>query len=78
MNTDFFTSLMKTNWNTPTKMKNSKKYKIEEIFISELGYLMVKLYNNEKKVFTTLNLGNWKDNLNFDLYNINLDEVGEK
>jgi hypothetical protein len=39
---------------------------------------MVKLYNNEKQVFTTLNLGNWKDNLNFDLYNINLDEVGKK
>ena len=59
-------------------MKDSKKYIIKEIFISELGYLMVKLYNNEKQVFTTLNLGNWKDNLNFDLYNINLDEVGEK
>jgi hypothetical protein len=36
---------------------------------------MVKLYNNEKKVFTTLNLGNWKDKLNFDFYNINLDDV---
>jgi|688.fasta_scaffold00017_54 hypothetical protein len=59
-------------------MKNLKKYTIKEIFISELGYLMVKLYNNEKQVFTTLNLGNWKDNLNFDLYNINLDEVGKK
>lgn len=59
-------------------MKDSKKYIIKEIFISELGYLMVKLYNNKKQVFTTLNLGNWKDNLNFDLYNINLDEVGEK
>ena len=59
-------------------MKDSKKYTIKEIFISELGYLMVKLYNNEKQVFTTLNLGNWKDNLNFDLYNINLDEVGKK
>ena len=69
---------MKTNWNTPTKMENSKKYKIKEIFISELGYLMVKLYDNEKQVFTNLNLGSWKDNLNFDLYNINLDEVGEK
>lgn len=58
-----------------TKMKDSKKYTIKEIFISELGYLMVKLYNNEKKVFTTLNLGNWKDKLNFDFYNINLDDV---
>ncbi len=56
-------------------MKVSKKYTIKEIFISELGYLMVKLYNEEKQVFTTLNLGNWKDNLNFDLYNINLDDV---
>jgi hypothetical protein len=59
----------------PTKMKDSKKYTIKEIFISELGYLMVKLYNNEKKVFITLNLGNWKDKLNFDFYNINLDDV---
>jgi len=58
-----------------TKMKDSKKYTIKEIFISELGYLMVKLYNNEKKVFITLNLGNWKDKLNFDFYNINLDDV---
>jgi hypothetical protein len=56
-------------------MKDSKKYTIKEIFISELGYLMVKLYNNEKKVFITLNLGNWKDKLNFDFYNINLDDV---
>jgi hypothetical protein len=59
-------------------MKDSKKYTIKEIFISELGYLMVKLHNNEKKVFTTLNLGNWKDKLNFDFYNINLDEVSNK
>ena len=56
-------------------MKDLKKYTIKEIFISELGYLMVKLYNNEKKVFITLNLGNWKDKLNFDFYNINLDDV---
>jgi hypothetical protein len=59
-------------------MKDSKKYTIKEIFISELGYLMVKLYDNEKKVFTTLNLGDWKDKLNFDSYNINLDEVDKK
>lgn len=59
----------------PTKMKDSKKYTIKEIFISELGYLMVKLYNNEKQVFTTLNLGNWNEKLNFDFYNINIDDV---
>lgn len=62
----------------PTKMKDSKKYTIKEIFISELGYLMVKLHNNEKKVFTTLNLGNWKDKLNFDIYNINVDDIIDK
>jgi hypothetical protein len=56
-------------------MKDSKKYTIKEIFISELGYLMVKLYNNEKQVFTTLNLGNWNEKLNFDFYNINIDDV---
>lgn len=59
-------------------MKDSKKYTIKEIFISELGYLMVRLYNNEKQVFTTLNLGNWNEKLNFDFYNINIDEVGHK
>lgn len=59
-------------------MKDSKKYTIKEIFISELGYLMVKLYNNEKKVFTTLNLGNWKDKLNFDIYNIDVDDIIDK
>ena len=56
-------------------MKDSKKYTIKEIFISELGYLMVKLYNNEKQVFTTLNLGNWNEKLNFDFYNININDV---
>lgn len=56
-------------------MKDSKKYTIKEIFISELGYLMVKLYNNEKQVFTTLNLGNWNEKLNFDFYNIYIDDV---
>ena len=56
-------------------MGDSKKYTIKEIFISELGYLMVKLYNNEKQVFTTLNLGPWKDKLNFDFYNININDV---
>jgi hypothetical protein len=59
----------------PTKMEDSKKYTIKEIFISELGYLMVKLYNNEKQVFTTLNLGNWNEKLNFDFYDINIDDV---
>ena len=59
-------------------MKDSKKYTIKEIFISELGYLMVKLYNNEKKVFTTLNLGNWKDKLNFDIYNIDVNDIIDK
>ena len=56
-------------------MGDSKKYTIKEIFISELGYLMVKLYNNEKQVFTTLNLGKWNEKLNFDFYNINIDDV---
>lgn len=59
-------------------MKDSKKYTIKEIFISELGYLMVKLYNNEKKVFITLNLGNWKDKLNFDIYNIDVNDIIDK
>ena len=56
-------------------MKDSKKYKIEKIYISELGFLMVKLFNKEKKVWTTMNFGKWNEKLNFDFYNINIDDV---
>lgn len=54
---------------------NSKKYIIKEIFISELGFLTVRLYNNEKKVFTNVNLGKWNEVLNFDPSNINIDDI---
>lgn len=34
-----------------------KRYKIVEISISELGYLMIKVFDKEKRHFTNYNLG---------------------
>jgi len=34
---------------------------IEEIYISPLGHLMVKFYDEKKKMFNTFNLGLWED-----------------
>ena len=60
----------------PTLKKNvTKKYIIEKIYISELGYFMITLYNKEKQVWTNLNLGDWKNHINFNLSGINIDEV---
>jgi hypothetical protein len=44
---------------------DGEKYIIDDIFISELGYLMVKLYSREKKTYTTYNLGNYNPEDNF-------------
>jgi hypothetical protein len=54
---------------------NDPQYKIEKIYISELGFLMVKLFNKEKKVWTTMNFGKWDEILNFDSFNINIDDI---
>ena len=35
----------------------------DEIYISELGHIMVKVYNIELKVWTTYNFGNVKDKI---------------
>jgi hypothetical protein len=32
-------------------------YEVENVFISELGYLMIRLYSQEKKTYVTHNLG---------------------
>ena len=52
-----------------------KKYKIDKIYISELGYLMVTLYDKDKKIWKTVNLGNWKDNLNLNTDKINIEDI---
>ncbi len=52
-----------------------KKYKIDKIYISELGYLMVTLYDKEKKVWTSINLGDWKKNLNLNIDKINIEDI---
>lgn len=63
----------------PSFKKNiNKKYILEKIFISELNYLMITLYNKEKQVWTTLNLGDWKKQLNFNSSDINIEEIETK
>ena len=52
-----------------------KKYKVDKIYISELGYLMVTLYDKEKKVWTSINLGDWKKNLNLNTDKINIEDI---
>jgi hypothetical protein len=52
-----------------------KKYKIEKIYISELGYLMVRLYDKEKKVWTTINFGDWKNCLNLNTDKIKIEDI---
>ena len=60
----------------PTFKKNvTKKYILEKIFISELGYLMVTLYNKENQVWTNVNLGDWKKSLNINTDNIKIEEI---
>jgi hypothetical protein len=49
---------------------NEKEFEIEEVFISELGYLMVKLFCPEDKIFVTHNFGIFDSN-----NNIFLDEI---
>jgi hypothetical protein len=52
-----------------------KKYKVDKIYISELGYLIVTLYDKEKKVWTNINLGDWKKNLNLNTDKINIEDI---
>jgi hypothetical protein len=42
-----------------------EKYTLDDIFISELGYLMVRIYSLEKRVYTTYNLGSHDPEENF-------------
>ena len=52
-----------------------KKYKIDKIYISELGFLMVTLYDKEKKVWTSINMGDWKKCLNLNTDKIKIEDI---
>jgi hypothetical protein len=41
----------------PNIILDGKEYLLERFFISELGYLMMRLYSEENKSYTTYNLG---------------------
>ena len=41
----------------PKVILDGKEYVVERFFISELGYLMMRLYSEENKTYTTYNLG---------------------
>ncbi len=49
----------------PEIIIHGEKYLLEDIFISELGYLMVRIYSPDKKNFTTYNLGTHDPEKNF-------------
>ena len=50
-------------------INENKEMEIKDIFISELGFLMIKVFVEEEKVFKTYNVGkfNEKDNVFLDL-----------
>ena len=49
----------------PTIILGDKKYDLEKMNISELGYLMVKLFDSEKKIYKSYNLGIYNEENNF-------------
>lgn len=49
----------------PEIIIDGERYTLEDIFISELGYLMVRIYSPEKKFYTTYNLGTHNPEENF-------------
>jgi hypothetical protein len=52
----------KTN---PKIILDDKEYELENIHISELNYLMVRLFNPIEKNYTTYNLGDYNPENNF-------------
>ena len=40
---------------------NPSKNRIEDIYITELGYVMISIFNQEKKVYVNYNCGEIKD-----------------
>ena len=49
----------------PKIILDDKEYELENIHISELNYLMVKLFNPIEKNYTTYNLGDYNPGNNF-------------
>jgi hypothetical protein len=54
----------------PRLKLNNKEFDVEDVFISELGYLMVRLFCPEGKIFTTYNLGTFESDNNIFLNEI--------
>ncbi len=50
---------------TPIIILEDKSYELEKIYISELGYLMVRLFDSEGKRYTSYNLGIYNADKNF-------------
>jgi hypothetical protein len=40
---------------------NDKEAILDEIYVSPLGHLMVKVFFPERKVWTTYNIGKWRE-----------------
>lgn len=49
----------------PEIIIEGEKYLLDDIFISELGYLIVKIYSSERKAYTNYNLGAHNPDENF-------------
>ena len=49
----------------PKIILEDKEYELEKIHISELNYLMVRLFNPIEKNYTTYNLGDYNPENNF-------------
>jgi hypothetical protein len=49
----------------PKIILEDKEYELEKIHISELNYLMVRLFNPIEKNYTTYNLGDYNPEDNF-------------
>ena len=45
------------NKNKPKIFIEEKEFNVQDFYISELGYLMMRLYSEENKTYTTYNLG---------------------
>ena len=49
----------------PKIILEDKEYELEKIYISELNYIMVRLFNPIEKNYTTYNLGDYTPGNNF-------------
>ncbi|MCF7859813.1 MAG: hypothetical protein K9N07_10910 [Candidatus Cloacimonetes bacterium] len=56
---------MLTSKNNPKIILEDKEYELEKIHISELNYLMVRLFNPIEKNYITYNLGDYNPENNF-------------